>query len=34
MDAEGSGIQLDPHIYLTLTDHLHFAVDGCVGGCG
>ncbi|MCW2166082.1 transcriptional antiterminator, BglG family [Microbacterium hydrothermale] len=27
MDAEDSGIQLDPHIYLTLTDHLHFAVE-------
>lgn len=26
-DAEGSGLQLDPHIYLTLTDHLHFAVS-------
>ncbi|MGC4151892.1 MAG: PRD domain-containing protein [Propionicimonas sp.] len=25
--AEESGIQLDPHIYLTLTDHLHFAVS-------
>lgn len=26
-DAEESGLQLDPHIYLTLTDHLHFAVS-------
>jgi beta-glucoside operon transcriptional antiterminator len=26
-DAEASGLELDPHIYLTLTDHLHFAVD-------
>lgn len=27
LDAENSGIQLDAHIYLTLTDHLHFAVE-------
>ncbi len=27
MDAEEAGIQLDAHIYLTLTDHLHFAVE-------
>ena len=26
-DAEDSGLKLDPHIYLTLTDHLHFAVS-------
>lgn len=26
-DAEESGLKLDPHIYLTLTDHLHFAVS-------
>ncbi|RKT35630.1 BglG family transcriptional antiterminator [Microbacterium sp. AG1240] len=25
--AEEAGLELDPHIYLTLTDHLHFAVD-------
>lgn len=27
MDAEQAGIELDAHIYLTLTDHLHFAVE-------
>ncbi len=27
MDAEKVGIELDAHIYLTLTDHLHFAVE-------
>ncbi|WP_136587251.1 PRD domain-containing protein [Microbacterium hydrothermale] len=27
MDAEKAGIELDAHIYLTLTDHLHFAVE-------
>ena len=26
-DAVASGLDLDPHIYLTLTDHLHFAVE-------
>lgn len=26
-DAEKQGRVLDPHIYLALTDHLHFAVD-------
>jgi beta-glucoside operon transcriptional antiterminator len=26
-DAEKQGLSLDPHIYLALTDHLHFAVD-------
>lgn len=26
-DAEKQGLDLDPHIYLALTDHLHFAVD-------
>ncbi|ACL39043.1 transcriptional antiterminator, BglG [Pseudarthrobacter chlorophenolicus A6] len=26
-DAEQAGLALDPHIYLALTDHLHFAVD-------
>ncbi|RFA07169.1 transcription antiterminator BglG [Subtercola boreus] len=25
--AEEAGFELDPHIYLTLTDHLHFAVE-------
>jgi len=25
--AEGDGLELDPHIYLTLTDHLNFAVE-------
>jgi beta-glucoside operon transcriptional antiterminator len=25
--AEEAGLELDPHVYLTLTDHLHFAVD-------
>ena len=27
MDAEGEGLELDAHIYLALTDHLHFAVE-------
>ena len=27
LGAEESGLELDPHIYLTLTDHLHFAVE-------
>ncbi|MCU1404282.1 MAG: Transcriptional antiterminator, BglG, partial [Glaciihabitans sp.] len=26
-DGEASGLHLDPHIYLALTDHLHFAVE-------
>jgi len=26
-DAEREGLHPDPHIYLTLTDHLHFAVE-------
>jgi beta-glucoside operon transcriptional antiterminator len=26
-DAESEGLELDPHIYLVLTDHLHFAVE-------
>ncbi|HEY5840746.1 MAG TPA: CAT RNA binding domain-containing protein [Mycobacterium sp.] len=26
-DATNSGLELDPHIYLVLTDHLHFAVE-------
>jgi beta-glucoside operon transcriptional antiterminator len=26
-DAEANGLRLDPHIYLALTDHLHFAVE-------
>lgn len=26
-DAEAEGLELDPHIYLALTDHLHFAVE-------
>lgn len=26
-DAESEGLELDPHIYLALTDHLHFAVE-------
>lgn len=26
-DAEEQGLQLDPHVYLALTDHLHFAVE-------
>lgn len=26
-DAVASGLDLDPHVYLTLTDHLHFAVE-------
>lgn len=26
-EAVASGFDLDPHIYLTLTDHLHFAVE-------
>lgn len=26
-DAQGAGLDLDPHIYLTLTGHLHFAVE-------
>jgi beta-glucoside operon transcriptional antiterminator len=26
-DAEKQGLVLDPHVYLALTDHLHFAVD-------
>lgn len=26
-EAEKEGLNLDPHIYLALTDHLHFAVD-------
>ncbi|MDO9396002.1 MAG: CAT RNA binding domain-containing protein, partial [Herbiconiux sp.] len=25
--AQAEGLELDPHIYLTLTDHLHFAVE-------
>ena len=25
--ARSSGLQLDPHVYLALTDHLHFAVE-------
>ena len=27
VDAEGEGLELDAHIYLALTDHLHFAVE-------
>ena len=26
-DAEEQGLKLDPHVYLALTDHLHFAVE-------
>ncbi|MBS3180435.1 MULTISPECIES: PRD domain-containing protein [Pseudoclavibacter] len=26
-DAARAGLTLDPHVYLTLTDHLHFAVE-------
>lgn len=26
-EATDAGLELDPHIYLTLTDHLHFAVE-------
>ena len=26
-DAEGEGLELDAHIYLALTDHLHFAAE-------
>lgn len=26
-DAEEQGLRLDPHVYLALTDHLHFAVE-------
>lgn len=26
-DAADAGLELDPHIYLALTDHLHFAVE-------
>ncbi|PPF87506.1 transcription antiterminator BglG [Pseudoclavibacter sp. RFBJ3] len=26
-DAAQAGLTLDPHVYLTLTDHLHFAVE-------
>lgn len=26
-DAAASGLELDPHIYLALTDHVHFAVE-------
>ena len=26
-DADAHGLHLDPHIYLALTDHLHFAVE-------
>ena len=26
-DAESEGLRLDPHVYLALTDHLHFAVE-------
>lgn len=25
--AEAEGLELDPHIYLSLTDHLHFAIE-------
>jgi len=27
VDAQGEGLELDAHIYLALTDHLHFAVE-------
>jgi beta-glucoside operon transcriptional antiterminator len=26
-DATAAGLELDPHVYLVLTDHLHFAVE-------
>lgn len=26
-DAESEGLEFDPHIYLALTDHLHFAIE-------
>lgn len=26
-DAEAEGLEFDPHIYLALTDHLHFAIE-------